>query len=135
MSSSHKTHDELVQEVRDTASLPERLNQCMDRISTMCSKTHPPKMSIPVCASDDDFFITTTIDDALQERKQLLDDRDALAKLANAWNERDRCQLDDDESDEPADNTARRLEAAEEALREAWRAASGALQRAKGVPS
>lgn len=57
--------DELEEKVRQSGSLVERLNACRDRIGKMCSERRPPSMTIPVQWSDDDFFIDTTLKDAI----------------------------------------------------------------------
>ncbi len=54
---------ELEARVRDTP-LTERLEKCKSLIGQMCSQDRPPKMSIPVQWDDEDFFISTTINDA-----------------------------------------------------------------------
>jgi hypothetical protein len=54
--------DKLQAEVRETP-LSERLERCRSMIGKMCSEGRPPKMSIPVRSEDEDFFISTTIQD------------------------------------------------------------------------
>lgn len=63
--------------VRETP-LEERLRDCITRIAVMCSESRPPRMSIPVEWRDDDFFITTTLEDAIRfiaMRETTLDER------------------------------------------------------------
>lgn len=57
--------EELEQKVRESGSLAERLQSCRERIGKMCSEHRPPKMTIPVHWDDDDFFISTTLKDAI----------------------------------------------------------------------
>ena len=52
--------------------LMERLEQCRGMIGNMCSELRPPKMSIPVRWNDEDFFISTTIQDAMVSAKTCL---------------------------------------------------------------
>jgi hypothetical protein len=59
-------HNELVKQVRESGDLKSRLNQSQQRISVMCRTNQAPSMSIPVQWSDDDFFITTTLRDAVE---------------------------------------------------------------------
>ena len=55
--------DELEARVRETP-LSERLSDCRKRIGKMCSEGRPPRMCIPVQWDDDDFYISTTLNDA-----------------------------------------------------------------------
>lgn len=55
----------IAQQVRDSAPLLERLDECQKRIGKMCSERRGPKMSIPVNWQDDDEFICTTLRDAM----------------------------------------------------------------------
>lgn len=64
--------EQLHAEIRATP-LPERLKRCQDIIGKMCSEGRPPRMSIPPQATDEDFLITVTLEDAW----------DALYKIAN----------------------------------------------------
>ena len=66
--------EEMDKKVRDSASLVDRLADCVTRIGEMCSDLHPPKMSIPVRWSDDDIFIITTLQDAIATQQPLLSD-------------------------------------------------------------
>lgn len=50
--------------------LRKRLVQCRNMIGQMCSEGRPPKMSIPVRWHDEDFFISTTIADAIEFIKE-----------------------------------------------------------------
>lgn len=65
------TKEQLEQRVRESAPLAERLQQCYQRIGKMCSEGRPPRMCIPVQWDDDDFFITTTLQDALIDVRRL----------------------------------------------------------------
>ena len=56
---------ELEAKVREIP-LTERLKQAQEMIGKMCSELRCPKMSIPVRWNDEDFFISTTIKDALE---------------------------------------------------------------------
>ena len=47
--------------------LAERLEQSKKIIGKLCSEGRPPKMSIPVHYTDEDIFISTTLQDALDE--------------------------------------------------------------------
>lgn len=60
---SHKA-DALRERLRQIP-LTDRLAEIPDRISKMCSRGRPPRMSIPVQWDDDDWFITYTVQDAL----------------------------------------------------------------------
>ena len=51
--------------------LTTRLEASQNRIGAMCSEGRAPKMSIPVRAVDDDFYICTTLRDALAEIERL----------------------------------------------------------------
>lgn len=51
--------------VRETP-LPERLRMCRKMLGKMCSEGRPPRMCIPVQYDDEDFFIATTLKDALE---------------------------------------------------------------------
>lgn len=55
--------------VRETP-LPERLKECQRRIGNMCAERRGPKMSIPVEHYDDDFYICTTLQDAITAHAQ-----------------------------------------------------------------
>src|SRR5258706_16091621 len=57
--------EELERIVIESGSLIERLKECQKRIGKMCSEERPPKMTIPVQWNDDDFFISTTLQDAI----------------------------------------------------------------------
>lgn len=59
--------EELRQKVRDFGPLVDRLNECRSKIGSMCSQRRGPTMSIPVQWDDDDFFISTTLKDAMDE--------------------------------------------------------------------
>lgn len=65
-----RTIESVDAEVRASAPLVDRLRQCRERIGRMCSELRPPKMSIPVQWDDDDEFISTTIQDAIEEREK-----------------------------------------------------------------
>lgn len=56
---------ELEKRVRESGTLIERLEECRRRIGKMCSEGRPPKMTIPVHPTDDDFFISVTLKDAI----------------------------------------------------------------------
>jgi len=62
------TRDKLEALVREKDLLT-RLEDCERRIGKMCSEGRPPKMSIPVQHTDDDFFICTTLRDAIHYYK------------------------------------------------------------------
>ena len=59
------TLKELEIRVSESGSLTTRLEECRKRIGNMCSEGRCPKMSIPVAWDDDDFFINTTLRDAI----------------------------------------------------------------------
>jgi hypothetical protein len=65
------TKEQFEQRVRESAPLAERLQQCYQRIGKMCSEGRPPRMSIPLQWDDDDFFISTTLQDALIDVRRL----------------------------------------------------------------
>ena len=55
---------QLIQKVRNSGTLLERIDEAGRRIWKMCSDGRGPKMSIPVQATDDDFYICQTLEDA-----------------------------------------------------------------------
>ena len=55
--------------VRETP-LAERLKRSRSMIAKMCSEGRPPCMSIPVRHEDEDFYISTTLEDALAAMEQ-----------------------------------------------------------------
>jgi hypothetical protein len=55
--------------VRETP-LPERLIRSRLMLAKMCSERRPPRMSIPVYHEDEDFYISTTLADALAAMEQ-----------------------------------------------------------------
>lgn len=57
--------EELESQVRESGTLIERLRECRKRIGKMCSEHRPPHMTIPVQWDDDDFFISVTLQDAI----------------------------------------------------------------------
>ena len=59
------TLEELEGRVRESGTLESRLDECHTRIGKMCSERRPPSMTIPVQWYDDDFFISTTLKDAI----------------------------------------------------------------------
>ncbi len=65
------TREELENEVRASGPLADRLKECARRIGLMCSDGRCPRMSVPVRWDDDDFFISTTLQDALFDVKRL----------------------------------------------------------------
>lgn len=60
--------EQLEAKVRETDLLT-RLEQCQARIAKMCSERRGPRMTIPVEYTDDDFFICTTLRDAIHYYK------------------------------------------------------------------
>jgi hypothetical protein len=65
MTDNLTAEEQLEKRVRDSAPLMKRLEEITKRIAHMCANHHGPKMSIPVEWYDDDFFIATTIKDAI----------------------------------------------------------------------
>jgi len=63
---SHRAQEQLEATVRQTP-LKERLTLADEMIGQMCSQGRPPKMTIPVQATDEDFFIGVTLRDARAE--------------------------------------------------------------------
>jgi len=63
--------EQLEKRVRDFGNLQARLEKCHDFIGKMCKDGRPPKMTIPVQWHDEDFFIATTIQDAIAELSAL----------------------------------------------------------------
>lgn len=63
--------EQLEQRVRDSAPLLERLEDIRKRVGGMCSERRGPKMTIPVAWYDDDFFIATTVRDAIDALRPL----------------------------------------------------------------
>jgi hypothetical protein len=55
----------LEERVRQDGTLIERLGKCAGMIGVMCKEGRPPQMSIPVRWNDEDFYISTTITDAI----------------------------------------------------------------------
>ena len=49
--------------------LRDRLERCRSMVGKMCSEGRPPKMTIPVQWDDEDFFMSTTLKDALEAIK------------------------------------------------------------------
>lgn len=45
----------------DAAALLERIASSQSRISDMCSEGRPPRMRVPADSSDDDVYITETL--------------------------------------------------------------------------
>lgn len=70
------TKETLEARVREVP-LHERLEQSQQRIGVMCSEGRGPRMCIPVQYTDDDFFICTTLRDAVNTFDQA---REALRK-------------------------------------------------------
>lgn len=66
------TLEELNQQIRQSAPLLDRIQECKRRIGEMCSEGRPPKMTIPVQWNDDDMFITETLDEAAEQFGGLL---------------------------------------------------------------
>lgn len=64
-------HEELEAAVRKSGKLSDRLIKCRERIGKMCSELRPPKMTIPVQWDDEDFFINSTLNDAVRELHEL----------------------------------------------------------------
>jgi hypothetical protein len=64
-------HEELEGIVRESGKLADRLIECRERIGKMCSEGRPPKMTIPVQWNDDDFFISTTLNEAARELHEI----------------------------------------------------------------
>lgn len=60
--------EELESRVREEDLLT-RLEKCQSMIGNMCSEGRPPKMSIPLQHTDEDFFICTTLRDAIHYYK------------------------------------------------------------------
>lgn len=60
------THEDLVKQIRESAPLIERLDKCHEMIGKMCANGRPPKMTIPVRWDDEDLFIATTLQDAVE---------------------------------------------------------------------
>jgi len=50
--------------------LLEGLQKVIDIINKMCAERRPPLMSIPLRAEDEDMFIITTLEDAIEAIKQ-----------------------------------------------------------------
>lgn len=84
--------DELKQRVRESGTLIERLESCRERIGKMCSQGRPPHMTIPVQWDDDDFFISTTLQDAIAAQQSVQSDAlEACAKCGRYHSEFTRC--------------------------------------------
>lgn len=63
------TQEDLERKVRESAPLIERLDKCHEMIGKMCSEGRSPRMTIPVQWDDEDFFISTTVQDAIRVLK------------------------------------------------------------------
>lgn len=61
-----RTTDQLEARIRQVP-LTERLKMANSMISKMCGQGRPPKMTIPVQWDDEDFFISVTLRDAIEE--------------------------------------------------------------------
>ena len=70
------TSEKLEQQVRESGTLIERLQECRERIGKMCKEGRPPKMTIPVQWCDDDFFISVTLQDAIAAQQSVQADGD-----------------------------------------------------------
>ena len=62
------TQEQLEALVREE-DLMTRLEKCQSMIGKMCSEGRCPKMSIPVRHTDEDFYICTTLRDAIHYYK------------------------------------------------------------------
>lgn len=60
------TKEKLESRVREQDLLT-RLEECQRRIGKMCSEGRCPRMSIPVQYDDDDFYIVTTLREAIHQ--------------------------------------------------------------------
>ena len=88
------TSKKLEQQVRESGTLIERLQECRERIGKMCKEGRPPKMTIPVQWYDDDFFIGVTLQDAIAAQPMPAPDAvesalkcttDRLCPVHNVW--------------------------------------------------
>jgi hypothetical protein len=77
--SSDRTFEDLKQQVREMP-LDQRLQRARDMIGKMCKEKRPPRMSIPLQHYDEDFFISTTLDDARAARS-LPNDQAGVVRL------------------------------------------------------
>lgn len=68
-----RTIETLGRQIRSSATLLSRLEDCRRRIGKMCSQRRPPRMTIPVQWDDDDMFISETLAEAITEIKKLQD--------------------------------------------------------------
>lgn len=75
------TQAELLARVRATP-LIERLDKARSMIGKMCAEGRPPKMTIPVHHEDEDFFICTTIKDAIVSLNAFCDDLESRDRAA-----------------------------------------------------
>jgi len=66
------TLEELENKVRASGTLADRIKECACRIGSMCSEGRGMRMSIPVQYDDDDFFILTTLHDALLHQSKAI---------------------------------------------------------------
>lgn len=66
-----RTAEELEQQVRESGTLIERLQECRERIGKMSKEGRQPKMTIPVQWYDDDFFISVTLQDAIRAQQSV----------------------------------------------------------------
>jgi hypothetical protein len=70
--------------VRETDLLT-RLVESAEMIGKMCKAGRPPKMTIPVQPTDEDFFICTTLRDAAGLVADLNDLLPCIAQLLDGW--------------------------------------------------
>lgn len=123
---------DLLDQLRDTTARAEQAEKRApnwDHLSTISNFTEGCECDI--CTGE-------TLLEAVEKHSLLLGkqqaekDRLVLARLAHAVNLRDQRQEEHEATNIPSDGTAEALADAKEALSAAWRAASAALQRAKG---
>lgn len=83
------SQEEYEQRVRDSDLLEVRLDKCHTMIGNMCKERRPPKMTIPLQWSDEDFYISVTIADAIKELGRLRGERDKYSQYLSPedWEE------------------------------------------------
>ena len=64
-----QTEEDINNKIREYGSLEKRLDKCIDVIADLTSNRRPPQISIPPHYMDDDLFIITTIEDAIEHIK------------------------------------------------------------------
>lgn len=95
---SEVSYEELRARVRETP-LVERLERCRELVGEMSRQGRPPRMSIPVSHTDEDVFITTTIEDAISALAMAREEHEACGCFSPGEGNAAECGLRADERD------------------------------------